>query len=50
MPGKGRPFERGRERTGGRAPGQRNNATVEIKALLASNLPGERIIALLNKA
>jgi hypothetical protein len=49
MPGRGRPFERGRERTGGRAPGQRNNATVEIKALLAANLPGERIIALLNK-
>lgn len=35
MPGKGKPFEKGREHTGGRIKGQQNYATLELKKFLS---------------
>jgi len=37
----GRPFERGREKTGGRQPGTQNKATVAVKAALMRALEAD---------
>jgi hypothetical protein len=49
MAGPGRRFKKGHKRLGGRAAGTPNRATVEIKELLNTMLPPERLERLWNQ-
>jgi hypothetical protein len=43
MPGEGRPFQKGKDKTGGRVKGKRNNATYDLKQLIDRLLPEDRL-------